>query len=109
MKFQVTPDHIKKQSRKSALVALMFAVFSVGCIDKLVRIQSLPDAVFPLIGLALFVPAIARTVKTIRDGALSYPSIDFDEPAGTMAVRHKDLVVTVDVKNIKKPKVTDQI
>lgn len=79
----------------------MFAVFSVGCIVKLVGIQSISEALFPVIGLAIFIPAITRIVKIIRDGGASYPTVEFDELAGTMAVRHKDLVVTVNVHDIK--------
>jgi hypothetical protein len=79
----------------------MFALFSVGCIIKLVGVKSISEALFPVIGLAIFLPPIHRTVKIIRDGASSYPTIALDEPAGTMVVQHKDLVVTVDVHDIK--------
>ena len=61
----------------------------------------LPDMVFPVIGIFLFVPPIFRTYKHIKEGAGSYPVIELDEATGKIAVSYKDVIVTVDITQIK--------
>ncbi|OYY92852.1 MAG: hypothetical protein B7Y41_13920 [Hydrogenophilales bacterium 28-61-23] len=48
-----------------------------------------------------FVPAIFRIVKHIKEGARTYPVIDLDEASGKIVVSYKDIVVTVDITQIK--------
>ncbi|RIX46048.1 MAG: hypothetical protein D3M94_10050 [Rhodocyclales bacterium GT-UBC] len=56
---------------------------------------------FPVIGLLLFAPPIRRTYKIIKEGAGAYPVLELDENAGKIAVSYKDVVVTVDISQIK--------
>lgn len=101
MQFHVTPTHVKQRNRKSAFVALLLAALSIGCIVSLSGAKSASGVVFPAIGLILFAPAIFRIVKHIREGARTYPVIDLDEATGKIAVSYKDIVVTVDITQIK--------
>lgn len=63
--------------------------------------KSLSDMIFPVIGLLLFAPPILRTYKIIKEGAGSYPVLELNENAGKIAVSYKDVVVTVDISQIK--------
>ena len=101
MQFHVTQAHVKQQNRKSAFVALFFALLSIGCIGLLFSAKSASSIVFLLTGIALFVRAIVRIVKIIREGDQTYPIIDLDETIGKIAVKYKDIVVTVDILQIK--------
>jgi len=101
MQLQVTPEHIKKQSRKSAFFALFMIVLSVACVGMLLDAKSLSDMVFPVIGLLLFAPPILRTYTIIKEGAGTYPVLELDESAGKIAVSYKDVVVTVEISQIK--------
>lgn len=101
MRLQVTTEHIKKQNRKSVLFALLMTVLSVVCVGTLLDAKSLSDMVSPVIGLLLFTPPIPRTYKIIKEGAGSYPVLELNENTGKIAVSYKDVVVTVDISQIK--------
>lgn len=101
MRLQVTTKHIKKQNRKSVFFALFMTVLSVACVGMLLDAKSLSDMVFPVIGLLLFTPPIRRTYKIIKEGAGAYPVLELDENAGKIAVSYKDVVVTVEISQIK--------
>jgi hypothetical protein len=101
MRFQVTAEHIKRQNRKSAFFALFLTVLSVACLGMVLDAKSLSDMIFPVIGLLLFAPPILRTYKIIKEGAGSYPVLELNENAGKIAVSYKDVVVTVDISQIK--------
>lgn len=101
MRFQVTAEHIKRQNRKSAFFALFLTVLSVACVGMLLGAKSLSDMIFPSIGLLLFAPPILRTYRIIKEGAGSYPVLELDENAGKISVSYKDVVVTVDISQIK--------
>lgn len=101
MQFHVTPTHVKQRNRKSAFVALLLVALSLGCVVSLSSAKSASDFIYPAIGLVLFVPAVVRIVKHIREGARVYPVIDLDEATGKIAVSYKDIVVTVDITQIQ--------
>jgi hypothetical protein len=101
MRFQVTAAHIKRQNRKSVFFALFLIVLSVTCVGMLLSAKSLSDMTFPVIGLLLFAPPILRTYRIIKEGAGSYPLLELDENTGKIAVSCKDIVVTVDISQIK--------
>jgi len=101
MIFRVTSEHIKRQNRKSAYVALFFVLLCVGCIVALISEKSISGMILPAIGFLLFLPPIFRTYRTIQDGAGSYPVIELNEGSGNISVSHKDVVVTVDITQIK--------
>ena len=101
MRFQVTAEHVKQQSRKSTFLALLLVVLSVVCVGALLNAKSLSDLVFPVIGLLLFVPHILRIYKINKEGAGSYPALELNESIGKIAVSYKDVVVTVDITQIK--------
>ena len=101
MQFHVTSIHIKQRNRKSAFVALLLTALSIGCIVSLTGAKSVSGVVFPAIGLILFAPAIFRIVEHTKEGARTYPVIDFDEATGKIAMSYKDIVVTVDITQIK--------
>lgn len=101
MRFQVTTEHIKKQNRKTAFFALFMALLSVACVGMLLKAKPLSDMVFPVVGLLLFTPPILRAYKIIKEGAGTYPVLELDESAGKIAVSYKDVVVTVDISQIK--------
>ncbi len=101
MRFQVTAAQIRRQNRKSAFFALFLIVLSIACMGILLSVKSLLDMIFPVIGLLLFAPPILRTYKMIKEGAGSYPVLELDENVGKIAVSYKDIVVTVDISQIK--------
>lgn len=101
MRFQVTAEHIKRQNRKSAFFALFLIALSAACVGKLLSAKSLSDMIYPVIGLLLFASPILRTYRIIKDGAGSYPVLELNECAGKIAVSYKDVVVTVDISQIK--------
>ena len=101
MRYRVTAEHIKRQNRESAFFALFMTVLSIACIGMLFDAKSLSDMVFPVIGLFLFTPPILRTYRIIKRGAGSYPVLELDENSGKISVSHKDIVVTVDISQIK--------
>lgn len=101
MRLQVTTEHVKRQNRKSAAFAAFMSVLSAVCVAILFNAKSLSDMAFPLIGLWLFVPPIIRTYKIIKEGAKAYPTLELDEDAGKIAVSYKDVIVTVDISQIK--------
>ncbi len=101
MHFHVTANHVKQQNRKSIYVALLLAALVAGCIAVLVNAKAISDMVFPVIGIFLFAPPIFRTYKHIKEGAGSYPVIALDEATGKIAVSYKDVIVTVDITQIK--------
>jgi hypothetical protein len=101
MQFQVSPEHVKQQNRKSLFIALFLIVLSVGCVIALLRAKSLSDMVFPAIGLFMFVPSILRTYRIIKEGAGSYPVLEVNEGLGMIAVSYRDVVVSVNIAQIK--------
>ena len=101
MRLQVTTEHIKKQNRKSVFFALFMTVLSVACVGMLLDAKYLSDMAFPVIGLLLFTPPIRRAYKMIKEGAGAYPILELDENAGKVAVSYKDVVITVDISQIK--------
>lgn len=101
MRFQVTPEHVKRQNRKSTFFASFLALLSAGCVGALLSAKSLSEMIFPVIGLLLFVPPIYKTYRIIKEGAGSYPVLELNESAGKIAVSYKDVVVTVDITQIK--------
>jgi len=101
MKFHVTASHVKQQNRKSVYAALFFTALSAGCIATVLSAKSISDMVFPVIGIFLFTPLILRIYRHIKGGAKLYPVIDLDEAAGKIAASHRDIVVTIDITQIK--------
>ncbi len=101
MQFQITANHVKKQNRKSIHVALLLAALVAGCIAALVNAKAISNMVFPVVGILLFAPPIFRIYKHIKEGAGSYPVIELDEASGKIAVSYKDVIVTVDITQIK--------
>ena len=101
MQFQITPEYVKKQNRKSTFFALFVAVLAIACVGMLLDAKSLSDMVFPAIGLLLFTPPMLGTYRIIKAGADAYPVLDLDESAGVLSVSCKDVVVTVEIPLLK--------
>ncbi|MDR1350535.1 MAG: hypothetical protein LBJ59_07145 [Zoogloeaceae bacterium] len=101
MRFQVTPEHVKRQNRKSTLFALFLVLLSAGCAGALLSAKSLLDMILPVIGLSLFVPPILKTYRIIKEGAEAYPVLELNESTGKIIISYKDVVVTVDITQIK--------
>ena len=101
MKFHISASHVKRQNRKAIYLILFFTVLIAGFIAKLVSSKSIEGMTFPVIGIIIFAPTIFRTYKRIKEGADAYPVIELDELTGKIAVSYKDVIVTVDVTQIK--------
>ncbi len=83
------------------LFALFLIVLSIACVGALLSAKSLSNMIFPVIGLLLFAPPILRAYRIIKEGAGSYPVLELNESAGKIAVSYKDVVVTVDITQIR--------
>nr|WP_315471837.1 hypothetical protein [uncultured Rhodoferax sp.] len=97
----MTTEHVKKQNRKQTYLTIFLIFLSAGCVAALFNAASVSNKLFALIGLFVFAQTIYRTYKIRKEGEKSYPTLELDEKAGTIAVAHKDVVVTVDIKQIK--------
>ena len=97
MHFQVTTEHIKKQNRKSVYLAIFLLLLSAA----LFNAASVSKQLFALIGLYFVGQIIYRAYKTRKYGDSSYPTLELDEKAGTISVAYRDVVVKVDITQIK--------
>jgi hypothetical protein len=101
MHFQVTAEHIKRQNRKSVYLTLFLLLLSAGCVGALFNTASASKKLFALIGLFFLAQTIYRAYKIRKEGDKSYPTLDLDEKHGTISVAHEDVVVKVDITQIK--------
>ena len=101
MHFQVTAEHIKRQNRKSVYLTLFLLLLSAGCIGALFNTASISKKLFALIGLFFFAQTIYRAYKIRKEGDKSYPTLELDEKEGTISVAYEDVVVKVDITQIK--------
>lgn len=101
MKYHISASHVKRQNRKAVYLILFFTVLIAGFIAKLASSKTIDGIFFPAIGILIFAPMIFKTYKRIKEGADAYPVVELDEVSGKIAVSYKDVIVTVDVTQIK--------
>ena len=99
--FFVSQEHVKRQGRNAFWVGLLLTALLAGCIASLIRAEKTSAMFFPAIGIYLFVQGLWTLFKKVREGAASYPAVEFNEIAGTLAVSHKQLTVTMPLNQIK--------
>lgn len=101
MEFHVSAEQVRRENRRAAYMILIFTLVSFGLIVKLLSVDKISDAVFPIIGLIFFVPLIFGSYKRIKEGKAAYPILEIDDTNPKIAVQHKDLRVIVDLSQIK--------
>jgi hypothetical protein len=101
MHFQVTAEHIKRQNRKSVYLTIFLLLLSAGSVAAILNAESVSKKLFALIGLFIFAQAIYRAYKVRTEGDKSYPTLELDEKQGTISVAYEDVVVKVDITQIK--------
>ena len=101
MHFQVTNEHVSRQNRKSVYLTIFLLLLSAGCVAALFNAASVSNKLFSLIGLFVFAQTIYRTYKVRKEGDKSYPTLELDEKQGALSVAYEDVVVKVDITQIK--------
>jgi hypothetical protein len=101
MKYEVSAAHVRRQRRNAVWAVLFFAALSAGCVASLVHAAKVSSMIFPALGIYLFGQGLWYAFKKTREDASSYPIVELDENAGTLAVSHLKLTVTMPLDQIK--------
>jgi hypothetical protein len=101
MKFMVSELHVKRQTRKTFWIGLLFIALLSSCAVSLIRAEKASAMFLPAIGIFLFAQGFWSVFKKLKEGAAWYPVVEINETAGTLAVRHKQLTVTMPLDQFK--------
>lgn len=102
MQFHVSNQHVRRDRRKCIFVIVFLLAVAAGLVAKMLSTGKVSDQFFPIVAVFFVASVIINSYKRIKEGSSGYPTLQVDESSRKVAVQHKDLVVVVDLANIKK-------